>query len=212
MTVLWILTVRLESLQLGSWQGSRANFVGIFISVNWSSITSAKRSLQIKRINLNFYKCDNFPMLIELFSRESDCTITNVCPFVRSFVRSFVRPFVCKTPTTARIQSFDLTTILTTMLTIFLVTLTIILTPILHQHHYPINNRSTGTTILTLFHLPPSPSSPHMYPFNKSTGTTILLLYHHHIFFIFSLSIGQQAQPSLHYPPYFNHSSTSLPL
>ena len=106
-----------------------------------------------------------------VFSRESDSTITNVC----SFVRPSVRLFVCKTPNTARIQSFDLTTILTTMLTIFLVTLTIILTPILHQHHYP-NNRSTGTTILTLFHLPPSPSSPHIYLFNKSTGTTILTL------------------------------------
>ena len=123
-----------------------------------------------------------FIYVAKVFSRESDSTITNVC----SFVRSFVRPSVCKTPNTARIQSFDLTTILTTMLTIFLVTLTIILTPILHQHHYPINNRSTGTTIL--------------------------LLYHHHLLLIFSLSIGQQAQPSLHYPPYFNHSSTSLSL
>ena len=122
----------------------------------------------------------NSPLIKSVFSRESDSTITNVCPFVRSFVRPSVRPsvrpFVCKTPNTARIQSFDLTTILTTMLTIFLVTLTIILTPILHQHHYPINNRSTGTTILTLFHLPPSPSSPHIYLFNKSTGTTILTL------------------------------------
>ena len=83
-------------------------------------------------------------------------------------------------------------------------------------HIYPIN-RSTGTTILPLFHLPPWPSSPHMYPFNKSTGITILLLYHHHLFFMFTLSTGQQAQPSLHYPstilqPSFNHSLISLSL